>query len=72
MKHCTSVLKTLFSNMSMSMGTVEKMDKYEKVVKAGEAQDFMNIVIRSWNEVKETFSPASLGDTDTTASTNFL
>ena len=36
------------------METVEKMDKYDKAVKAGEAQDLTNLVIRSWNKVKET------------------
>ena len=53
MKHCTTVLKALFSNVSMSMGTVEKMEEYEKVVEAREDKTFTNLVIRSWNEVRE-------------------
>ena len=35
-KHCMTVLKALFSNVSVSMGTVEKMEEYEKAVEARE------------------------------------
>ena len=35
------------------MGTVEKMEEYEKAVEAREDKTFKNLVIRSWNEVKE-------------------
>jgi hypothetical protein len=51
--HCAAVLKTLFSNANVSMGSVESMEQYMEDCKAGKREKWTNQVLRSWNEVKE-------------------
>jgi len=47
------VLKMLFSNATVAMGSVEKMEKYMEELQAGKGDEWRNQLIYSWNGVKE-------------------
>ena len=60
-----SVLKALFSNATMEMASVEKMEQYRDERVGGKGAEWKNPLMRSWNAVKARGqSPLDEGDVE--------